>query len=125
MKSTERVLIIDGGIGGMALAAALHKVGVVADVYEQAAEITEVGAGVGLWRNALFSLEQIGAAERVRRECLPLRKGEVVNVRGKVLSAFDLATFLKEVPDTLFVVVPTKKAPLSDVLEYPHRGPFR
>ena len=56
-----------GGIGGMTLAAALHKLGIAFDVYEQAPELTEVGAGVGLWSNALFSLDQIGAAERVRR----------------------------------------------------------
>jgi hypothetical protein len=91
VKSTEHVLIIGGGIGGMTLAAALHKVGIAFDVYEQAPELTEVGAGVGLWSNALFSLEQIGAADRVRRHCLPEKRGDV-NAQGRVLSAliFDL-----------------------------------
>src|SRR5512143_686166 len=122
MKMKEQVLIIGGGIGGMALAAALHKIGVVADVYEQAPEITEVGAGVGLWSNALFSLEQIGAAERVRRDCLPLRKGEIVNDRGKVLSAFDLATFLNEVSDAACHIVyrPTLLAALADLVPRRH-----
>ena len=120
--TTERVLIIGGGIGGMTLAAALHQVGVVADVYEQAPEITEVGAGVGLWSNALFSLEQIGAAACVRRNCLSLRKGEIVNAQGKVLSAFDLTAFLGEFSDAACYIVyrPTLLAAISDQVPRQH-----
>jgi len=47
VRSTEHVLIIGGGIGGMTLAVALHKVGIAFDVYEQAPELTGVSAGVG------------------------------------------------------------------------------
>ncbi len=97
VNAADHVLIIGGGIGGMILAAALHKLGISFDLYEQAPALTEVGAGVGLWSNALFSLAQIGAAEQVRQPCLPLRKGEIVNNRGRVLSAFDPATFLRRV----------------------------
>lgn len=116
MKTKEHVLIIGGGIGGMALAAALHKVNIVAEVYEQAPELTEVGAGVGLWSNALFSLEQIGAADRVRHDCLPLRIGEILNDCGKVLSTFDLAAFLGEFADAACHIVyrPTLLAAIAD-----------
>lgn len=90
MHRPDRILIIGGGIGGLTLAAALHKLGMTAEVYEQAATMTEAGGGVGLWSNALLSLDEIGAGDEVRRQCLPLRRGEILNERGQVLIDFDL-----------------------------------
>lgn len=46
--SDLRVVIVGGGIGGSATAIALHRKGIKADLYEQAEEIKEVGAGIGL-----------------------------------------------------------------------------
>jgi 2-polyprenyl-6-methoxyphenol hydroxylase-like FAD-dependent oxidoreductase len=57
--------VIGGGIGGMALAAALGRVGIACEVHEQAKELREVGAGLTLWSNALITLKRLGAAERV------------------------------------------------------------
>ena len=42
-----RAVIIGGGIGGLAAAVALRRVGVEVDVHERASEIREVGAGHG------------------------------------------------------------------------------
>ena len=39
--------------------------GLAAEVYEQAPELKEVGAGVGQWANALWTLEPIGLADAV------------------------------------------------------------
>jgi salicylate hydroxylase len=46
MAMTLRIAIVGGGIGGLTLAVALRQRGVEADVYEQAAELTEIGAAV-------------------------------------------------------------------------------
>ena len=40
----NRVLIVGGGIGGLAAAVALHRVGIEATVFEQAPALKEVGA---------------------------------------------------------------------------------
>ena len=73
MGSVRRVLIAGAGIGGLAVAVALRKVGIEAELYEQAPELREVGAGVGLWSNALESLDQLGAGDEIRAATLPLR----------------------------------------------------
>jgi len=57
--------IIGGGIGGVAAAAALHKVGVPATVYEQAQRLEEVGAGMMLWPNATRVLKCLGLLDNV------------------------------------------------------------
>src|SRR5438309_4412642 len=54
------IAIIGGGIGGLTAAVALHRFGLRADVYEQAAEFTELGAGVSLGPNALTLLRRLG-----------------------------------------------------------------
>jgi 2-polyprenyl-6-methoxyphenol hydroxylase-like FAD-dependent oxidoreductase len=48
-----RVVIVGGGIGGLSAALALRSAGADVRVYEQAAEIGEVGAGVGLFPNSI------------------------------------------------------------------------
>jgi 2-polyprenyl-6-methoxyphenol hydroxylase-like FAD-dependent oxidoreductase len=60
-----KIAIIGGGIGGLTAAVALARRGVAAEVYEQAPVLAEVGAGVGLWPNAMTALEQVGLAGKV------------------------------------------------------------
>jgi 2-polyprenyl-6-methoxyphenol hydroxylase-like FAD-dependent oxidoreductase len=57
--------IIGGGIGGVAAAAALHKLGIRATVYERAPRLEEVGAGMMLWPNATRVLKALGLLDRV------------------------------------------------------------
>ncbi|MBO0685573.1 MAG: FAD-dependent monooxygenase, partial [Candidatus Dormibacteraeota bacterium] len=58
-----RIAIVGGGIGGLTTALALRHHGLEADVYEQAEEFTEVGAGLGLGLNAVRILDRLGLEE--------------------------------------------------------------
>src|SRR5438067_2959309 len=58
-----RVLIAGGGIGGLTAALALLKRGIDVEVYEQAAELKEVGAGVQLAANGTRVLYALGVGE--------------------------------------------------------------
>src|SRR3984885_6688078 len=58
---TVRVLIVGGGTGGLAAAIAFRKVGIEALVLEQAPAFTAIGAGLGLYANAMRALSYLGA----------------------------------------------------------------
>ena len=60
-----RIAIVGGGIGGLTLALALRQRGVAADVYEQAAELAEIGAAVALSANATRELRRLGVLDAV------------------------------------------------------------
>lgn len=62
-----RVAVIGGGIGGLTTAVALRAIGAHVDVYEQARELAEVGAGVGLHKNSQRVLRRLGLGEAVDR----------------------------------------------------------
>ena len=62
-----RVAIIGGGIGGLAAANALSQAGIEVAVYEAAAELREIGAGVALHANAMRVLRAIGVEDAVRK----------------------------------------------------------
>ena len=62
-----RVAIIGGGIGGLTAAIALSRAGVEVRVYEAAAELREIGAGVALHPNAMRVLRSIGVEDDVRK----------------------------------------------------------
>jgi salicylate hydroxylase len=53
MPRQLRVGIIDGGIGGLALAASLTRFGIESRVFERATAFSEVGAGIQMTPNAV------------------------------------------------------------------------
>jgi 2-polyprenyl-6-methoxyphenol hydroxylase-like FAD-dependent oxidoreductase len=60
-----RVVIVGGGIGGLTTAVALQRAGIGAHVYEQEPALHEVGAGIGLWANAIHVFEALGLGPAV------------------------------------------------------------
>src|SRR5205807_4625330 len=61
-----RVAIIGGGIGGLTAANVLSRAGIETAVYEAAAELREIGAGVALHPNAMKVLRALGVEDGVR-----------------------------------------------------------
>jgi 2-polyprenyl-6-methoxyphenol hydroxylase-like FAD-dependent oxidoreductase len=90
MAEARRILIVGGGIGGLSAAIALRKAGFQPHVFEQAAELREVGTGVGIWANCLASLDALGVGEAVREWATPIRKLTGANARGRTLTAINL-----------------------------------
>jgi salicylate hydroxylase len=62
-----RAAVVGGGLGGMAAAVALTRAGIDVQVYEQAQQLTEVGAGVSLAPNGLRMMDRLGVGEGAER----------------------------------------------------------
>jgi salicylate hydroxylase len=61
-----RIAIVGAGIGGLTLGLLLRKHGVVARIYEQAAELREVGAAVALAANGTRVLSRLGLGDALK-----------------------------------------------------------
>jgi salicylate hydroxylase len=70
-----RIAVVGGGIGGLAAAAFLHRAGLSATVYEQAGEISEIGAGLVVAPNAVRLLRRLGRIELFQKTAVPLEVG--------------------------------------------------
>ncbi|MDD3936484.1 3-hydroxybenzoate 6-monooxygenase [Rhodoferax sp.] len=60
------VLVAGGGIGGLAAALALVRQGFRVQVFEQAPEIGEIGAGIQLGPNAFHAFDALGVGDKTR-----------------------------------------------------------
>ena len=60
------VLVSGGGIGGLAAALALVRQGFKVQVFEQAPEIGEIGAGIQLGPNAFHAFDALGVGDKTR-----------------------------------------------------------
>jgi 2-polyprenyl-6-methoxyphenol hydroxylase-like FAD-dependent oxidoreductase len=60
------VIVVGGGIGGLAAAASLRARGVPVEVFERQPELRELGTGVGIQRVAAQALAMLGLRDRLR-----------------------------------------------------------
>lgn len=70
-----RVAVIGAGIGGLSAAAALRRRGIDVEIFEQAAELGEVGAGVAIAANGWRLLEKLGVMDRLAATSSGLNNG--------------------------------------------------
>jgi salicylate hydroxylase len=88
-RDLPRIAIVGGGIGGLAACAFLHRHGLAATVYEQAPQLTEVGAGLVVAPNAVRLLRRLGVMGHFLRQAVALEWGWEFRrwQNGAVLSA--------------------------------------
>lgn len=71
-KSYLPALVVGGGIGGLATALALVRQGFRVQVFEQALEIGEIGAGIQIGPNGFHALDALGVGDKVRNQAVML-----------------------------------------------------
>src|SRR5437667_8156424 len=60
-----RIVVVGGGIGGLAAALALERRGAEVVVCEQSLALSDIGAGLNLSPNAMMALRALGVEEAV------------------------------------------------------------
>ena len=65
MSEMSRIVVVGGGLAGLAMARALSVQGFDAEVYEAAPELGEIGAAVNIGPNAVKPLQAIGLGEKI------------------------------------------------------------
>ncbi len=90
MKRAERVLVVGGGIAGLATARALHRHGIECDVVERAEQWTHPGAGMYLPANALQALDTLGLRAPTLRQARNVPRQRFLDDRGRLLLDADL-----------------------------------
>ncbi len=66
-KAKLSFAVVGAGIGGLTAAATLRRIGIDAQVYEQAGRFARVGAGIQMMPNSMKVLRKIGVEEGLRR----------------------------------------------------------
>lgn len=82
----EKIIIVGGGIGGLATAIALREQGFEVAVFEQAQELREIGAGLSVWPNATGVLRKFGVLSEVLNRSAVLERLQLRTWKGKLLS---------------------------------------
>ncbi len=97
MPSSGNILIIGGGIGGLACALALIRRGIDVEVYEQAHELREVGAGVQIGANGTRVLHALGLKDALATTQF-FASGKAARLwnTGETWTTFDLGAIAQE-----------------------------
>jgi len=85
----KKGIIIGAGIGGLTTAIALLKKGIDVTVFEQAAHLNEVGAGLWVAPNGMKVFEKLQLADEIILAGTTLEKIEVLDWKGRVISSID------------------------------------
>ena len=88
----HKILIAGAGLGGLAAASSLMKAGHDVEIYEQAPQLSEVGAGIQVSANAMHVLRGLGLEQAIR--AVGVSPGAYVfrlHDTGEVIQRFSLA----------------------------------
>ena len=87
MAAAERVLIVGGGIAGMALAIGLQRSGIAADIVEIDDGWRVYGAGITITGPTLRAFDQLGLLEQIERLGFCCESARICDVDGNVVMA--------------------------------------
>jgi 2-polyprenyl-6-methoxyphenol hydroxylase-like FAD-dependent oxidoreductase len=93
MPRQLRVIVVGGGVGGLAAALALRKAGAEVVVLERAARLRRGGCGVHLWTNAVLALADLGLAGPLCASGRPQVRCEFRNWNGDALAVWPVGRF--------------------------------
>ncbi len=90
MAKVERILVVGGGLAGLATAAALHRHGFTTELVERQQSWHALGAGFLVHANGMRILRSLGLAAGVENAGAVIRRWQFCDEQGNVLSETDL-----------------------------------
>ncbi|XP_078148239.1 FAD/NAD(P)-binding oxidoreductase family protein isoform X1 [Carex rostrata] len=93
--SSEAVVVVGGGIAGLAVSLALHRLGVSSLVLEQGRTLRAGGTSLTLFKNGWRVLDSLGVGDELRQDFLPIQGMVMKSDDGRELRSF---SFDKEAP---------------------------
>ncbi len=96
MAKKTKVIIVGGGIAGLAMGRALDIIGMDYIILERSPVISEVGTGIAIWSNGAFCLKRLGLEDQFERKSLHYDKSCFLNHKGKTLLNMDLSDCKKK-----------------------------
>lgn len=96
-----RIAIVGAGIGGLTAGVLLRRQGYPVHIYEQASELTELGAGLTLSKGSQATLREAGLLEAVRAAALVSTRVPFLHYRtGELLAgSYDDSDGMEDIPD--------------------------
>ena len=111
----HEILLVGGGIGGLATALALGQGGVATQLFEQSPAFKEVGAGIGLGPNALRRLKGWGVGEALQAKSFVPSQLEVMDAKnGRQLGCLPMAKAFEQRYGAPYLTI--HRADLHDIL---------
>lgn len=110
----QRILIAGGGLGGLTLALELLAAGFEVEVYERAQALSEVGAGITLWENALKVMRHVGLSDALAAAGAPLGDAMFATADGQKVSDVGKSTYAPY--DPTFEILGIHRADLQAIL---------
>ncbi|KQX82403.1 FAD-dependent monooxygenase [Streptomyces sp. Root1310] len=89
MGGSRGAVVVGGGIGGLAAAIGLRRIGWEVTVLERAPAFADVGAGISLHANGMRALEALGVGDAIRAAVRPVYTGGTLTPGGRMLSRMD------------------------------------
>lgn len=89
--SDERVIVVGGGIAGLATGIALRRAGIPFTLIERAPELRNVGAGMQVWTNGVWALERLGLSDKADAIGNPIERMMFRTWRGATLIDIPIA----------------------------------
>jgi 2-polyprenyl-6-methoxyphenol hydroxylase-like FAD-dependent oxidoreductase len=92
-RAPSRILIVGGGIAGLALARALRQHGLDSEIIERAAAWPASGTGLYLPGNGVRALGALGLADNVLARAVRMSHQRILDQAGRALAEVELSTF--------------------------------
>ncbi|MFE3151843.1 FAD-dependent monooxygenase, partial [Streptomyces sp. NPDC059218] len=118
-----KIAIVGAGYGGAAAAKALSLLGARADVYEQARQVREVGAGIGLRPATMHRFRQWGIFDAIAKVSLPSDCFETLTATAEPITKEAWPAFGELTSTQLIHRGDFMDAPLGVPPRYVFRGP--